>query len=123
MRTQPEIVTHIYDVTAAGDDLMGWQLEVLVTALEYENAGPWLKPTVTADTWGPVLNDEVQRALAIDYLAFAFGKALDHRGISASRSVDKLDAWLWLLGLDVDRYRAAPYENYGVPNVIARIYG
>ena len=50
------------------------------------------------------------------YMAFALGKAEDHRGLSAGRSVDKLRAWAWVL-CDDDRFREGqqPYRNYGVP--------
>jgi hypothetical protein len=35
-----------------------------------------------------------------DYMEFAWGKADDHRGLSAMRSVEKFKAWVWLLGND-----------------------
>lgn len=34
------------------------------------------------------------------YMAFAWGKVRNHRGLSAGRSVEKVGAWLWLLGHD-----------------------
>lgn len=70
-------------------------------------------------------DDEELRAVALSYLAFAFGKAEDHRGISASRSVDKMGEYLWLLGLDTQEFLAAPYAMYGVPSLVvaARLLG
>lgn len=47
-----------------------------------------------------------------DYLAFAFEKAIDHRGLSAIRSVQKFRAWLWVLGVELD---TSDYPSYGVP--------
>lgn len=54
---------------------------------------------------------------AVDYLKFAFGKAENHRGLSASRSVDRIGEYLWLLGLDTDAFEAAEYAQYGVPKL------
>jgi len=61
---------------------------------------------------------EQMRTEIAKYLPFAFGKALDHRGLSASRSVQHLRAWLWLGGYDgLLRFAEdeANYPNYGVP--------
>ena len=62
------------------------------------------------------------------YLDFAWGKCADHRGLSASRSISKLRAWVWLLGdtesiefLDID----SNYKPYGAPMLafLAKKYG
>lgn len=61
--------------------------------------------------------EEIQKEL-IDYLDFAFGKAIDHRGLSAMRSVIKLSNWAWILGRQelYDFARAdGNYSCYGVP--------
>lgn len=54
----------------------------------------------------------------LDYMPFALGKAQDHRGLSASRSIDHFRAWLWMLSddetlgfCDVEEN----YTNYGAP--------
>src|SRR5262249_50912769 len=47
----------------------------------------------------PLTEDFVRKEM-LSYLAFAFGKAADHRGISAARSVQKLTEYAWLLGVD-----------------------
>lgn len=64
------------------------------------------------------LTEEAVKKLAVDYLNFAFGKALDHRGISAGRSVQKMTEYAWLLCLDEAVAFAEDdnnYPNYGVP--------
>lgn len=53
-----------------------------------------------------------------DYMAFAWEKALGHRGLSAGRSVVRFRAWCWLIGDDdavafIDDEKNFPY--YGVP--------
>jgi len=60
-------------------------------------------------------------------MEFAWGKIEDHRGISANRSIEKMEAWLWLLD-DEETLAAleeAPYKNYGAPKlkVICDKYG
>lgn len=54
-------------------------------------------------------------------LPFALGKILNHRGISASRSVDQLTEYAWLLGRDdvVQAMQDAAYPQYGAPKVKA----
>ncbi len=47
-------------------------------------------------------------------------KALGHRGISASRTIQKIGAWLWLLnrGDLYERFLATNYPQYGVPMLV-----
>lgn len=109
MRTQDEIVKRMTEVTA--EDIFGFQQEVLIGALEFERAKPFLVPEATAEKWQP-WNDESLKAAALDYLEFAWGKAEDHRGLSAERSVMKLTEYAWLMGLTV---KDVPYAQYGCP--------
>ena len=67
----------------------------------------------------PTIEETAQDFL--DYLNFGWTKALDQRGLSASRTVNKLGAWLWLMGRDDlaalindDRF----YCPYGMPALI-----
>lgn len=58
----------------------------------------------------------------LDYMNFAWGKALDQRGLSASRSVSKLGVWLWLLSReDLEEMISSDdlYNPYGAPALIA----
>lgn len=58
----------------------------------------------------------------LDYMNFAWGKAEDQRGISASRSIQKLGAWLWLLGrndLVATIENDDLYNPYGAPALVA----
>lgn len=118
-RTQDEIVARVRAVAAG--DILGFQREVLVDALDIEHAREFLKPDVTADDWGAVPTAEGLLADAREYYTFALGKIRNHRGISASRSVAKLAEFAWLLGRD-DVFTAmdsAGYEQYGAPKVKA----
>lgn len=119
-RTQEEILARIEAVKA--EDWMGFHAEVLIDALDYEHAKPFLKDGVTAEEWEPARSG---RSTAAGYLEFAIGKIQAHRGISASRSVDKLTEYAWLAGRDdvVAAMGAARYEQYGAPKVKAFALG
>lgn len=116
MRTDSEILDRIQAVEF--DDWLGTQRGDLITALSFSSARRWLKAGVTSDEWKPCKEDDI-RALAAEYLDFAFGKALNHRGISAGRSIDHFRAWLWLLDAEPDGWETMPYRLYGVPMLLA----
>lgn len=112
------------EIIAANDDMFGWRREILVPALDYERAKPFLNDDVTAEVWnekGTEALEESIRSAAVEYLSFAIGKMDDHRGLSASRSVDKMREFAWMLGVDdvddlVDR---TVYRQYGAPVIKA----
>lgn len=114
-RTQDEIVARVK--ATRHTDVFGFVAEVLLSGLDHSHAKPWLRDDSKPEDWPCPLSLDQQRTGAVDYLAFAFEKAGDHRGISAIRSVDKLGAWLWLLELDHERFDAADYSQYGVPKL------
>jgi len=62
-----------------------------------------------------------------EYMEFAWGKVDDHRGLSAGRSVEKFEAWVWLLADQetLDKMNAADYPQYGAPKlaVVCEAYG
>lgn len=111
-RTRPQILERIGRVE--NTDFFGVQVSDLILALPFEEAREFLKPEVTAADWTPRLSAEEVTAAAVEYLAFAVGKASDHRGLSASRSIDHFRAWLWLLGRD-EEIDWGSYVQYGVP--------
>jgi len=58
----------------------------------------------------------------LDYMVFAWGKAFNQRGLSASRSIDKLSTYLWLFGKDdlVEIIQDdSLYDPYGMPALLA----
>ncbi|MBM0275136.1 hypothetical protein [Micromonospora tarensis] len=117
-RTQEQILARFRAV--ADSDWLGFRREVLADSMTLDTlrqAVPGIDTTGRDDYVKP----EVLEQRARDYLTFAIGKALDHRGISASRSVDKLSEYAWLLGRDdvVAAMDAAEYEQYGVPKLRA----
>lgn len=123
MRTPAEIVERIDAIEE--EDYFGFHREVLVSALPYEDAKPYIRDTVTEEDWnareGLTLTPEATTAEALRYLRFALGKALNHRGLSASRSVEKMTEFAWLLGRDdvVQACEEAEYAPYGAPILMA----
>jgi hypothetical protein len=119
MRTQEEILGRIARIR--GSDLMGFRMEVLVTALSFESAKQWRAVDCTAEQWGKTLTDEDFIARALEYLVFAMDKADSHRGISAGRSVEKLYEFAWLLGREdvMKAMDVAGYPQYGAPKLRA----
>jgi hypothetical protein len=115
-RTQEEIVSRIKSISA--DDFFGVERAGLISALTLTHGQPFLDPSAWAD-WQAKTEEEL-RAEAAAYLEFAIDKAHNHRGLSAQRSVGHYRAWVWLLEPRLfDAFDAAPYENYGVPQLKA----
>lgn len=118
IRSHEEIAARIGQVK--DDDWLGIELIDLVIHLPFEQAQRWLKDSVTQAELedAAAAEEDVQKA-AIDYLEFAIGKAVDHRGISAGRSVSHFRAWLWLLLPDDEfaKFEDAEYAQYGAPKI------
>ena len=101
-------------------DLFGVTADLLIY-LPYEYAKELLKPEVTEEEWNkkvkPLTRENVIKEME-EYMEFALNKARDHRGISASRSIEHYRMWLFLLKdyetlafINEDRN----YQNYGCP--------
>lgn len=73
------------------------------------------------------LNEETIINEMKEYFPFAVDKAICERGISASRSVEHYEEWIWLLGDDkfLEEIRETEYAWYGKPILlkIAKKYG
>ncbi|MEU4555736.1 hypothetical protein [Micromonospora violae] len=117
IRTQEEIVSRVWALRANRGDIFGFREEVLVEALDLEHARQVITPRHPGE-WTQRVDHETY---ARNYLRFAAGKILEHRGNSASRSVDKLSELAWLLGRDdiAAGMGRAGYPMYGAPKVTA----
>ncbi len=129
MKTQVEIAEKL--LKHAGQ-IMDFTPEVLLHYLDFAHAKSRLKPEVTEEEWDklrtPLTPEGVTEEMKRYMDAIGWDKAENHRGISASRTVQKMQAWLWLLG-DVDLYNFAGddknYPQYGAPilKAISEKYG
>ena len=138
-RTQDEIVARY---KAGAGHLFDFAGDVLMDFLDYEHGAALFKTPPSReeyeadignfDGFGPPTgrtrpipaSDRDHILLAMrHYAAFGWTKIADHRGISASRTVQKFDAWLWLLGDDEACAWCnddALYAPYGAP-ILKRI--
>ena len=103
------------------DDILGFATEVLLAYLSYDFVKVHLKPGTKRSDWEPL---ELSRQQILEefssYMQFAWGKAADHRGISAGRSITKALAWLFILGDEEGRMavKNGSYKNYGAPMLL-----
>lgn len=131
MRTRQQVVARI-QLLNDGDknfqDFLAFEREVLYTYLDFESAKQFLKNGAEKEQWEidgiPLsLAEAAIKADLESYLAFAWDKAVHHRGLSASRSIDKIKAWLWLLEEDEllakIENREIPFAQYGAPILYA----
>lgn len=109
-RTTEQIISRMNQST----DLFGIQKSDLIGALPFKDAKPYLVPHATEEDW------KVQdpKAEATEYLAFAWEKANNCRGLSAARSMYHYKAWLWLMGID-DVSWLDNYEMYDKPFLVS----
>jgi hypothetical protein len=126
MRTAQEAWNYYTKNWAKQEDVFGFMLEALIEFMPYAVAKEVARTEITEEEWDKdvvLLTKEKVIACMKDYMEFAWDKASSHRGISANRSVQKLVAWLMLLG-DDDLVRFAlnsnNYAMYGAP-VLAKI--
>lgn len=122
LKTQQEIRARFDQFDLIGKDPFGFHREALATAMEYDTAAD-LVDGVTADDW---VKPDIAKT-SREYLEFAITKAVNHRGLSANRSIMKLGEMVWCLGDDAltDRFEKADYEQYGAPKlaVLAEAWG
>lgn len=118
MRTTAGIIEHYRE--AKDQDFLGFQAEVLLPYLSADEVRPFCKPDTDLSDWEaePLTELDVLAEMR-KYMEFAWEKVENHRGISASRSVTKMEAWLWVLGRDdlLKIVAAAGHQNYGAPKL------
>lgn len=127
MRTQKEIIDRINN--RKQECLFGWGIEDLIFALSFENAQKFFKDdhTITKEEWNQYKEANIISSIR-HYIPFAIEKAVNHRGISASRSVSHFRSWVWLLGNDeLSKFidNESNYMQYGAPIIkrVAEEYG
>jgi len=110
MLTKKQIV----DRAVASDSFFGFDKEVYVTYLTFNQAKPLLKTGAKPENWGKVRSLSKVEEDMKDYMTFAIGKACDHRGLSAGRSIEKMQAYTAILEID-SQIDWEQYGNYGAP--------
>lgn len=101
MPTQEEIVERYK--AKAKNDMFGFESGDYFNYMDWEHGKEFLKEdaNITQEKWEketPSLIREVVLKEMEDYMEFAWGKAIDCRGISSNRSISHYIAWTWLAG-------------------------
>ena len=103
-------------------DPFGFEWKEYPIYLPFEKAKPYLQDTVKPEDWTdpPEQSRSAIVQMMLDYMAFAWGKANDCRGISSNRSVMHYVAWTWLAGdrdfsAQIDEMFRENYCYYGKP--------
>jgi hypothetical protein len=126
VRSQDEIVKWLRPKA----DLFGFCLEAASPFLDFDHLRPCLRDDLSEEEIAhakafetkPLTREALIETMR-DYMDFAWEKAIDERGISASRSVEKFATWLYMLGDDQLVLFAEDDDNfpmYGKP-VLRRI--
>lgn len=127
LKSREEICVKVLEVER-NSTFLDFRLEVLLPALGYDDVKRFLNAEAIKqhesgeDLWKPVLTSiEIVVEEFLSYMKFAWGKAQDMRGISANRSIDKLQMLLFLMGRDdlaeiINRREL--YNPYGAPALI-----
>jgi hypothetical protein len=126
MKTIKQLTKRIAAFKAEGKSecFLGFDIDVYLNYLTFEQARPLLKEGATCEDWGgvkPLTREQVLSDMK-DYMTFAWMKVKDHRGNSASRSGSKMRAWLWLLEDEELREYADNHDHwpqYGAPILAA----
>lgn len=119
-RSDEAVVAEVRRIQASGEDFFGFITGDLVTTLPFDLAKEFLLPSANASEWeahGKSVGDIVARIR--DYLPFAWDKANGCRGLSAGRSINHMQAWLWLLGENEASVQIEDYDRYGKPQLRA----
>jgi hypothetical protein len=116
-RTQEEILTRMKEVES--EDVFGFQRTDLLEFLTAENAMKII-PDLDLEKFKTIVEERKEpKEQMIAYMPFAWEKANDKRGLSAMRSIQHYQAWLWLDGDEKLCKEIDDYEFYGKPQLIA----
>lgn len=128
LRTDAELVARFEE--RAKTDFLGFEItELLPYFSSFEAVKPLLKETATEEDFLKYKKPYTREALLkvmLDYMDFAWDKANNFRGISASRSISHYVTWTWLAGdTELSKDLEKNYEFYGKDLLvkICRHYG
>ena len=114
MKTQEEILKKIKEVEKKREDIFNVMTTTLIYSLTFKNAKPYLKDDcmLTETEWKKTTDETIKKEM-IDYMDFAWDKANNFRGISATRTMQYYEIWLWLIGNDELSEKCRDYNFYG----------
>lgn len=115
-RTAEEIIARIHELEKEGD-FFGHQRGDLLDFLTFDDAKQFLRSEkheeLRAQWASSEPLEEVVKKKMQEYMSFAWEKANNERGLSAGRSIEHMQAWLWLLrdpmSEEIPNMEFAPY--------------
>ena len=115
MRNDKEIIDRINE--RKNSDYFGFECSDLVSRLPFSLAKQFLIEGAVESEWeiSPRDKESILKEMLV-YMPFAFEKANNERGLSASRSMSHYQAWVWLAGDDLGDL--LEYEFYGKDNLV-----
>lgn len=123
MRTDEEIIEKVTELEENQEDFLGFQRTDLLCFLSIEAIERYLGKELPADARAVWTNlsrdDDAIKTMMRDYMPFAWEKANDCRSISATRSIQHMQVWLWMMGQDEAAKSIAEYTMYGKPQLRA----
>lgn len=114
-RSQQEILDKMKSLEDSKDDIFGFQRGDLAIYLDVQHAKQYSEAINEAE-WQTTQKTPAQQIIA--YMPFAWEKANNCRGLSASRSIEHMKAWLWLDNNDLADQLDNLYEYYGKPCLV-----
>jgi hypothetical protein len=114
-RTDEQIVARINSF-GRFDDFFGAKRSRLIEVLSFDAAkdNGFAVIDATEEEWAKMQEAGATTDSAASYLEFAAGKAANHRGLSAARSIDHFDSIVWLVGdAEYEEFDSADSGNYG----------
>ena len=111
--------------------LFSFHLDPVLPFATAEQLRPFTKDDVDLDEFEKELSEhrkEYTKENILEemkgYLEFAFGKAYDERGLSAIRSIQKMQTYLVMLDNEELAEQITEFEDYGLPQLraIDRLY-
>ena len=120
MPTQDQILSRIQE---KAEEALNFENEVLIPHLDFEHVQEFLKAGVTAEEWNREECIPPLKEAKMYMENFGWPKAIGHRGISASRTVQKMAAWAFLMddAKAMSIIETSAYPMYGVP-VLLKLY-
>lgn len=120
-RTDNEILSRIKSLENDPADFFGFQRSDLIGYLPFESAKPFLKEGATKEDWPHHKPRNRQSVMddMLSYMSFAWEKANNNRGLSAARSINHMQSWLWMLGEEDAAKAIEDYDLYGKPQLRA----
>lgn len=115
-RTDAEIFARLKEIEPI--DWIGTERGDLLSRLAFDDVRQFLNDDMTSEQWAETKrgrDEEAVKAEMLNYMAFAWEKANNCRGLSAGRSLNHMSAWLWLLGHDKAAEQIREYDLYGKP--------